>query len=124
MNRSRPVHRSLSPLEACDVGGNALPSTISEQPIVCVAAAAGCCVGFEIHCACMNDRKIAKNADDHIMFADVLYRGATADLGDERVAVDQCAVRIGVEKIAGQISVEPRGVGLVDRPDVVPVEVR
>jgi hypothetical protein len=47
-------------LKACDMGGNALPSAISEQPVVCVATAAWCSVGFEIRCSCMNDREITK----------------------------------------------------------------
>jgi hypothetical protein len=52
----------------------------------------------------MNDREITKNADDHIMLADVLYRGTAADLGDERAAVDQCAIRIGVKESLAKLA--------------------
>lgn len=106
------------------VGGYALPSAISEQPIVCVATTTGRPVGFEIRCARMNDREITEDADDDIMLADIIHRGSATDLGNECAAVDQRAVWIGVEKIAGQVGVEPCGVGLVDRPDIVPVELR
>src|SRR5262249_13451955 len=103
---------------------NALPSAIAEQPVVRIATIAGRAVGFEVGCARMNDGELTEDADDDIMLADILHRGSATDLGNERAAVDQCAVWIGVEEIACQVGVEPGGVGLVDRPYIVPVEVR
>ena len=93
--------------------GYALPPAVSEQPVVRVPATAARPVGFKVGCARMNNREIAENADDYVMLAYVLYRGAAADLRNKLAAVDKCAIRIGVKKIASQVSIKPRGVGLV-----------
>ena len=50
-------------------------------------------------------------------------RRAASDLRQERRALDQRAVGIGVVEIIGQVRVEPLHVGFADRSDVVVVEV-
>jgi hypothetical protein len=104
------------------VRGDALPAPIAKLPIVGVAAGAFGAVGLLVAGARVDDGEVAKNADQHIMLADILDGGAAADLCKESLAVNKAAIGIGVEKIRREVGIKLGDIGFIHGSDVVAVE--
>src|SRR5262245_42114031 len=62
------------PLKTGNVSGNALPASVAKLPIIGVAAGALATVGLLVAGTGVDDGEVAKNADQHVMLADVLDR--------------------------------------------------
>src|SRR5438067_10022720 len=71
------------PLEACDVGRDALPASVAKPPIIGVAAGPLAAICLLVAGARVDDGEIAKDTDDHVVLADILDRGAATDLRKE-----------------------------------------
>src|SRR5215204_2983875 len=91
------------------------PAAAALPPDVGVAAGAGRTVRLHIGGAGVNEREIAPDHDAHVLLADISHRRFPADLRQKTGAVDQSAVGIAVEKIVGEMGVEPADIGMFDR---------
>ena len=80
------------------MGRDALPTPVAKPPIIGVAAGPLGAVRLLVAGARVDDGEIAKDADDHIVLADVLDGGAATNLRTKGLAVDEGAIGVGVEK--------------------------
>ena len=104
------------------MGRDALPAPVVKPPIIGVAAGPLGAVRLLVAGARVDDGEIAKDADDHIVLADVLDGGAATDLRKKGLAVDEGAIGVGVEKIGREVGVKPGDVGFIHGTDVVAIE--
>src|SRR5215831_15714328 len=110
------------PLQTGDMGRDALPAPVAKLPIVGVTPAALCAVRLLVAGARVNDCKVAKDTDQHVVLANVLDRRTATDLGQKGLAVDQGAIGIGVEEVGREVGLKPGDIGFIDGSDVVAVE--
>src|SRR5262245_48326329 len=110
------------PLQTGDMGRDALPATVAKLPIVGVTPAALCAVCLLVAGARVNDCEVAKDADQHVVLANVLDRRTATDLGQKCLAVDQGAIGIGVEEVGREVGLKPGDIGFTDGSDVVAAE--
>src|SRR5262249_41957965 len=104
------------------VGGYALPAPVAKLPVIGIAAGSLGAVRLLVAGARVDDSEVAENANHHVGLADVLDGGAAADLREKGLAVDEGAVRVGVEKIGCEVGIEPGDIGFIDGADVVAIE--
>src|SRR6516162_7210038 len=114
---------ALISLETGDMGRDALPAPVAKLPIVGVTPGALCAVCLLIAGARVNDCEVAKDADQHVVFANVLDPRAATDLGKKCLAVDQGAIGIGVEEVGREVGLKPGNIAFINGSDVVAVEV-
>ena len=75
-----------------------MPASVAKPPIIGVAAGPPGTICLQVAGLRVDDGEIAKDADDHIVLADVLDGGAATDLRKKGLAVDEGAIGVGVEK--------------------------
>src|SRR5262245_15328467 len=75
-------------LQARDVRGHALPAAIAQLPVVGVAAGTLRSVRFLVGGARVDDGKVAEDADDDVVLANVAHCRSAADLGKEGFPID------------------------------------
>src|SRR5215813_4450091 len=110
------------PLQPADMGRDALPAPVAKLPIVGVTPAGLCAVCLLVAGARVNDCEVAKDADQHVVLANVLDRRTATNLGQKCLAVDQGAIGIGVEEVGREIGLKPGDIAFIDGSDVVAVE--
>jgi quercetin dioxygenase-like cupin family protein len=71
----------------------------------------------------MDDGEVTEETNDNVVLADILDRRSSTDLRKECLAVDQRAIGVRVHEIGGKVGIKPIHIGLVDRADVVAVEI-
>src|SRR5690606_34125748 len=108
--------------EAIDMGTDAGPPLALPAPDVRVAAASRLAVRPGEGGARMNEGEVAQEADAHVLLAQLAYRRATADLGEELRAIEQRAIRVHVHEVGREVLLEPCGAGFVDRAHVLVIE--
>jgi hypothetical protein len=118
-----PAARGGRPSAAGDVRRHGQPATAPARPHVRVAAGARGAVGPGVGRPRVDQGDVAHDPDDHVPGLETGDPHRTAGLDQEGRPVQERPVGVGAHEVLGQDLVEAAHVGLLDRSDVLAVEV-
>jgi hypothetical protein len=96
-----------------------LPASVAKPPIIGVAAGPLSAVCLLVAGAPVDDCEVVKDTDDHVVLTDALDRRTATDLRKKGLALDEGAVRVGVEKSLARLA--SNYVGFIHGTDVVAI---
>src|SRR5580692_6692565 len=119
---SRAPCRPHEPLAAGYVSRDTSPAAVPQQPDVCVAPGGALPGHLAVFGPAVNDRRIADDANVHIVDRQIGDSGRAYHLGDEALLVKERAIRAVAREILGEILLEPNVIARRHAANVAGVE--